>query len=425
MRMLVFMPLAELKQPQPAALPRWLSIVGIGEDGIEGLSSAARDLIQSAAVVFGGARHLALAAPLIRGVARSWTTPFDSTLAEVLELRGSAVCVLASGDPFSHGVGSLLSRHIAREETVALPAPSAFSLAASRLLWPLPQTTLLSLCGRSLDYIRPHLHPAARILILASDHDAPGKLARLLCDLGFGSSRVTVLESLAGTRERIRSATASAFDLQSIDPLNTMAIEVVADEGARILPKAAGLADELFEHDGQITKREIRCLTLSALAPRRGELLWDVGAGSGSVSIEWLLADGSLNAFALEQRSDRVARINRNATAFGVPHLRVIEGSAPAALEGLEVPDAVFIGGGASTPGMIEVVQSALRSRGRLVVNSVALETEMILLRHQSQCGGSLTRISIDRAGPIGGEDARMNGWRSAMPILQWIWVKP
>ena len=419
------MSLAEFTSPQPAALPRWLSIVGIGEDGIDGLSRAARDLIQSAAVVFGGARHLTLAAPLIRGIARPWATPFDSTLAEVLELRGTAVCVLASGDPFNHGVGSILSRHVACEETMALPAPSAFSLAASRLLWPLPQTTLLSLCGRSLDYIRPHLHPGARILILASNHDAPAKLARLLCDLGFGPSRVTVLESLAGPRERIRSAPASAFDLQSIDPLNTLAIEVVADEGARILPKAAGLADELFEHDGQITKREIRCLTLSALAPRRGDLLWDVGAGSGSVSIEWLLADASLNAFALERRSDRVARIHRNAAAFGVPHLTVIEGSAPAALDGLGVPDAVFIGGGASTPGMIDVAQSALRSGGRLVVNAVALETEMILLRYQSQCGGALTRIAIARAGPIGGEDAHATGWRSAMALMQWVWAKP
>jgi len=308
---------------------------------------------------------------------------------------------------------------------VSLPAPSAFSLAASRLLWPLPQTSLLSLCGRSLDYIRPHLHPGARILILASDQDAPAKLARLLCEIGFGTSRITVLESLAGPRERLRSAPANAFDLESIDPLNTMAVEVVAGEGARILPKAAGLADELFEHDGQITKREIRSLTLSALAPRRAELLWDVGAGSGSVSIEWLLADGSLNAFAVEQRSDRAARINRNAAAFGVPHLTVIEGLAPAALAGLGVPDAVFIGGGASTPGMIDVVQSALRAGGRLVVNSVALETEVILLRYQSQCGGSLTRIAIARAGPIGGEDARMTGWRPALPILQWVWVKP
>jgi precorrin-6B C5,15-methyltransferase / cobalt-precorrin-6B C5,C15-methyltransferase len=422
--MCFFMSLAELAGPQPAALHRWLSIVGIGEDGIEGVSAAARDLIQSAAVVFGGARHLALAAPLIRGIPRPWPVPFDSTLAEVLAHRGRAVCVLASGDPFFHGIGSLLARHVSCEETLAVPAPSAFSLAASRLLWPLPQTVLLSLCGRSLDFIRPHLHPGARILILTSDHDAPATLARLLCRIGFGPSRVTVLESLAGPRERIRSSPANSFDLESIDRLNTVAIEVAAEDGARILPRAAGVADELFEHDGQITKREIRALTLSALAPRRGELLWDVGAGSGSVAIEWLLADASLSAIAVERRGDRAARVARNAAAFGVPHLTLIEGSAPDALEGLASPDAVFIGGGATTPGMMDAARAALRPAGRLVVNAVALETEIVLLKYQSQWGGTLTRIAISRAGPIGGEDARMTGWRSAMPVMQWTWVK-
>jgi precorrin-6Y C5,15-methyltransferase (decarboxylating) len=418
------MSLAELAGPQPARSHRWLSIVGIGEGGIEGLSAAGRELIRSAAFVFGGARHLALAAPLIRGIPRPWPVPFDPTVAEVLAHRGRAVCVLASGDPFLHGIGSLLSHHVSCEETVAVPAPSAFSLAASRLLWPLPQTVLLSLCGRSLDFIRPHLHPGARILILTSDRDAPATLVRLLCRIGFGPSRVTVLESLAGPRERIRSSSANSFDLESIDPLNTVAIEVAAEDGARILPRAAGMADELFEHDGQITKREIRALTLSALAPRRGELLWDVGAGSGSVAIEWLLADVSLSAIAVEQRSDRVARIARNAAAFGVPHLTLIEGSAPAALEGMASPDAVFIGGGATTPGVIDAVRAALRPAGRLVVNAVALETESVLLKCQSQWGGALTRIEIARAGPIGGENARMTGWRTAMPVMQWTWVK-
>ena len=418
------MPLAELAGPQPAALHRWLSIVGIGEDGIEGLSPAGRELIRAAAVVFGGARHLALAAPLIRGIARSWPVPFDSAVAEVLTHRGRAVCVLASGDPFSHGIGSLLSRHVSCEETLAVPAPSAFSLAASRLLWPLPETVLLSACGRSLDLVRPHLHAGARILLLTSGHDAPAKLARLLCEIGFGPSRITVLESLAGPRERIRSSPANSFDLDAIDPLNTVAIEVAAEDGARILPRAAGMADELYEHDGQITKREIRALTLSALAPRRGELLWDVGAGSGSVAIEWLLADASLRAIAIEQRSDRAARVARNAAAFGVPHLMLLEGAAPAALEGLASPDAVFIGGGATTPGVIDAVRAALRPAGRLVVNAVALETESVLLKCRSLWGGTLTRIAISRAGPIGGENARMTGWRAAMPVMQWTWVK-
>jgi precorrin-6Y C5,15-methyltransferase (decarboxylating) len=418
------MSLAEITGSQPAAVPPWLSIVGIGEDGVEGLTALARGMIQSAAVVFGGARHLALAAPLIRGMTRPWETPFDDTVAEVLAHRGRAVCVLASGDPFCHGVGSLLSRHVSPRETRAVPAPSAFSLAASRLLWPLPQTVPLSLCGRSLDLIRPHLHPGARILALTSDRHAPAQLARLLCDIGFGPSQLTVLESLAGPHERIRSSRADRFDLERIDALNTVAVEVVAGPNARILPRAAGLADDLFEHDGQITKREIRALTLSALAPRRGELLWDVGAGSGSVAIEWMLADVSLNAIAIEQRAERAARIKRNGAACGVPHLQLIEAAAPEALDDLPAPNAVFIGGGAGHAATVDAARAALRPLGRLVVNAVTLETESALLNYQSRWGGSLTRIDLSRAGPIGGENARAQGWRPAMPIVQWTWVK-
>jgi precorrin-6B C5,15-methyltransferase / cobalt-precorrin-6B C5,C15-methyltransferase len=372
---------AELTHPQTAASHRWLSIIGIGEDGIEGLSSAARELVRSAAVVFGGARHLALAAPLIRGVARPWGRPFEQSLAEVQALRGSPVCVLASGDPFFHGVGNLLSREVRCDEIISVPAPSAFSLAASRLFWSIPQTVLLSLCGRPLDLIRPHLHPGARILALTSDQRTPLELARLLTDLGFGHSQFTVLESLAGPRERVRNTRADRLDFADIDALNTVAIEVAAEPNARILPWATGLADEMFEHDGQITKREIRALTLSALAPRRGELLWDVGAGAGSVAIEWMLADVSLNAIAIEQRSDRAARLMRNAVAFGVPHLQLVEASAPSALEGLSPPDAVFVGGGAAVPGVIDSVRSALRPAGRLVVNAVTLESESLLLK--------------------------------------------
>jgi precorrin-6B C5,15-methyltransferase / cobalt-precorrin-6B C5,C15-methyltransferase len=415
---------AELTRPQTAVSHRWLSIIGIGEDGIEALSAQARELVRTAAVVFGGPRHLALAAPLIRGVGRPWSVPFDRTMAEVLELRGRAVCVLASGDPFYHGVGSLLSQHIRAEEVWVVPAASAFSLAASRLLWSLPSTVLVSLCGRPLELIRPHLHPGTRILTLTSDQRTPCQLARLLCETGFGRSQLTLLESLAGPRERIRSRHADEFDLVDIDLLNTVAIEVAAAPGARILPLVAGLADELFEHDGQMTKREIRALTLSALAPRRGEVLWDVGAGAGSVAIEWMLADASLSAIAVERRGDRAARIRRNAAALGVPDMQVIEGSAPAALQGLAPPDAVFIGGGATAPGIMDAVRCALRPAGRLVVNAVSLQTEALLLKCQSQWGGSLKRIAISRAAPIGGEDAGMSGWRSAMPIVQWAWVK-
>jgi precorrin-6Y C5,15-methyltransferase (decarboxylating) len=402
-----------------------LSIVGIGEDGVEGLNAAARGLIESAERVFGGTRHLALAKPLIRGTAHPWASPFDSTFAELLSYRGRPVCMLASGDPFQHGAGSTLAGFVAPDETIAIPAPSAYTLAAARLLWPLAQTTLLSFCGRSVDYLRPQLHPGTRILALSSNQNSPGEVGRLLAELGFGSSNLTVLEALGGPRERIRSVGAGAFDLTDIAPLNIVAIEVRAAPGARILARAPGLPDALFDHDGQITKREIRALTLSALAPRRNEHLWDIGAGSGSVAIEWLLADTSLTASALERRPDRVARIQGNAASFGVGNLEVVAGSAPEALAKLRQPDAVFVGGGATTPGLIELVQGRLRPGGRLVVNAVSLESEAVVLGHQKRSGGSLTRIAISHASPIGGENGRMSGWRPAMPILQWLWEKP
>ena len=294
-----------MQNPEPlegdtAALPRWLSIVGIGEDGVAGLKPAARGLIEAAEIVFGGRRHLTLAAPLIRGAARPWPSPFDGAAEEVQLHRGRQVCVLASGDPFHYGVGAVLARHIDPREMIVVPAPSAFSLAAARLGWSLPQTVLLSLHGRALDLIRSHLQPAARILALTSDGDAPAAVAKLLAASGFGASRLIVLENLGGPQESMRRATAAAFDIGAIGPLNTLAIEVEAAPDARVIARMAGLPDHLFEHDGQITKREIRAMTLSSLAPRRGELLWDIGAGSGSVAIEWLLADPTMRAIAVE-----------------------------------------------------------------------------------------------------------------------------
>jgi precorrin-6B C5,15-methyltransferase / cobalt-precorrin-6B C5,C15-methyltransferase len=398
--------------------------VGIGEDGIEGLGELARGLIESAEFVFGGERHLALAAPLIHGEVRAWESPFHRSVEDVVACRGRPVCVLASGDPFQHGVGSLLARYVAPEETLAVPAVSAFTLAASRLLWALPRITLLSLCGRPLDLIRPHLHPSARILALTSGAESPQAIADLLCASGFGESTLTVLEALGGPRERVRSARADGFNLDLIDALNTVAIEVVANPSARIIPWVAGLADELFEHDGQITKRHIRALTLSALAPQHGERLWDIGAGSGSIAIEWMLAHPSLTAVAIERRVDRAARIKRNAVNLGVPDLQVIEGSVPQALDKLPAPNAVFIGGAATTPGLIEMAQDALRVQGRLVVNAVTLETEALLLKAYSEHGGTMARIEIHHTRPVGGEEGRFSSWRPGNPIVQWTWVK-
>ena len=388
--------------PENASPGRWLSIVGIGEDGAAGLGEAAQEALRAAALVFGGSRHLALAAPLIRGEARAWPSPFADGMDAVLAARGTKVCVLASGDPFLHGVGATLAPRIEAAEMAVYPAPSAFSLAAARLGWPLHGVTAVSLHGRSLDLVRPHLSPGARLLALTSDGRGPAAVARLLSEAGFGSSRLTVLEALGGPRERIRQAPADDFALTEVDPLNVLAVEVAAQPGARIVPLAAGRPDTLFEHDGQLTRREIRAVVLSSLAPRQSELLWDVGSGSGSVAIEWMLAHPSLRAVAVERVAERAQRILRNAAACGVPALGLVEGEAPAALAGLEAPDAVFVGGGGSDDGVMAAVVDALKPGGRLVANAVTLEMEAVLLAHRERLGGELLRLSVARAAPVG-----------------------
>ncbi|WP_201305909.1 precorrin-6y C5,15-methyltransferase (decarboxylating) subunit CbiE [Roseomonas harenae] len=405
--------------PETASLGRWLSIIGIGEDGIAGLPPLARELVEQAELVFGGQRHLNLAAPILRGAAQPWPSPFD--VSPVLAARGRRVAVLASGDPFLHGVGSVLLRHVVVEEVLSLPAPSAFSLAASRLGWALQDVVTLSLHGRPVELIRSHLHPGTRLLVLTSDAAGPGDIAGLLRREGFGKSRVALLEALGGPREGIRRFIAEEGAPDRPDPLNLLAIEVAASPGARILPFAPGLPDDWFEHDGQLTKRAVRAVTLSALAPRRGALLWDVGAGAGSIGIEWMLADQSLRAVAVESRADRATRTRRNALALGVPGLRVVEGEAPTALEGLPIPDAIFLGGGASDPGVLDAALAALRPGGRFVANAVTLETEALLLARRATLGGEMLRLAVSHAVPVAG----MTGWRAAMPVTQWVWDKP
>jgi len=407
--------MAELARFSP-----WLTIIGIGEDGISGLGAEAKRRIAAADLVCGGVRHLELAASIITGEQHRWLSPIEKSVAVIKAARGRDICVLASGDPFHFGMGATLARSIDDAEMVTIPAPSSFSLAASRLGWALQDVALVSLHGRPLDLIRPHLQPGARILALTSDETGPRRLAALLTATGFGASGFTVLEALGGARERVTRHRATDFALDSVDTLNVCAIEVVAGKAARVLPLAAGLDDGLFEHDGQITKREVRALTLSALGPRKGELLWDIGGGSGSISIEWMLANPSMRAIAIEANAERAERIGRNATSFGVPGLHVVTGSAPGALKDLPAPDAVFIGGGGSDPGVIAAGIAALGAGGRLVANAVTLEMEAILLAHQARLGGSLIRIDVSRASPVGS----MQGWRPAMPVTQWNWVR-
>ena len=402
-----------------AAPHRWLSIVGIGEDGLDGVSAAGRRLIADAELVIGGKRQLAMAGDLIK-TAMVWPSPLLNAVPHILAQRGRAVCILATGDPFSYGIGATLSAHIAADEIICLPAPSAFSLAAARLAWPLQTTTCLSVHGRPLELLIPHLQPGARLLALSWDARTPADVAALLNARGMGASQITVLERMGGPHERIRTSDAASASFAEVDALNTLAIEVSAKPGARIVPLSQGLADDLFEHNGQITKREVRAVTLSSLAPLRGDLLWDIGAGSGSIGIEWMLSHPENRAIAIEPRADRIALCTRNAAALGVPDLRIVAGRAPEALVDLPQPNAIFIGGGGDD-AVLDTAIAALPSNGRLVANAVTLETEALLIARQMSRGGSLTRIEISRAEAVGG----FTGWRAALPVTQWVWVKP
>lgn len=401
------------------AVGRWLSIVGIGEDGLDGLSPAARTLIAQASLVAGGKRHLSLVAGAVNGETLAWPHPPQAAFPAILARRDRSVCVVATGDPFFYGIGSLLAQLVPADEIVCVPGISSFSLAASRLGWAIQDCALVTLHGRTLERIVPHFQPHARILALSWDQTTPPRLAELVVRHGFADSRISVCEAMGGPRERIRHATAGAFDLDGIDPLNLVALEVSASAAAR-MTLAPGLPDVWFEHDGQLTRQDIRALTLAALAPRQGELLWDIGAGSGSIGIEWMLSHPANRAVAIERDPVRAGRIARNAASLGVPDLAIVQGSAPAALRDLPPPDAVFIGGGATAGGLIDAAWELLRSGGRMVVNGVTIETQAVLIGRFRALGGSLKTIQIAQADTLGG----FHGLRPAMPVTQWAVAK-
>lgn len=435
----------------------WLTIVGIGEDAPDGLSRASRAALQAAEVIMGAPRQLALIPD--NGARRiPWPVPFADGLAILDTLRGQAVAVLASGDPFWFGAGSVLAQRYAAREWRALPALSSFTLAAAELGWPLEQTTCLGLHAAPLSRLAAHLAPGARLIVLLRDGDALGALADLLCARGFGATSVTVLEALGGPRQRVTQFTAQAGvsgrcahplcaalhvcahgdrdrartgDRDGAQAGDRVGSEAAGDgsgaasaEGADgseaaaagpALHCASGQPDALFDSDGQLTKRPLRALTLSALAPQPGELLWDIGGGSGSIAIEWLLSAASTQAVSIEARRERARRIGANARRLGAARLQVVHGRAPQALAGLPEPQAVFIGGGLSD-ALLEAVLAMLPRGARLVANAVTLDSEALLSRWQSARGGDLLRIELARCAPIG----TRRGWHAAYPVVQW-----
>jgi precorrin-6B C5,15-methyltransferase / cobalt-precorrin-6B C5,C15-methyltransferase len=398
----------------------WLAVVGIGEDGLAGLSAPARTLVDTAELLVGGARHLDMIPAT--GVERIlWDRPLSDTVDTIAALRGGRrVAVLASGEPLWYGVGAVLARRFSPDEMTIVPHVGAFSLAAARLGWSLAECAAISLHARQLDTLRLHLAPGRHVLALSEDGGTPAAVAGLLTRLGWGPSRLTVFSHLGGPREVISTNDAQDWGECKVADLNTIAIECRAGPGARPLPRSAGLPDDAFEHDGQLTKREVRATTLAALAPLPGETLWDVGAGCGSIAIEWLRA-GAEAAVAVEREPGRAAMIARNAASLGVPGLRIVVGMAPEALvAGLPPPDAIFVGGGIGKPELLPTLWATLPPGGRLVANVVSIEGEARLFDWHSRYGGALTRIAVSRAEPAGAHHL----WRPLAGVTQLAVIK-
>ncbi|PMS21610.1 cobalamin biosynthesis bifunctional protein CbiET [Trinickia dabaoshanensis] len=388
----------------------WLTVVGIGEDGFFGLGRTARRALLDASVVVGGERHLAMLPGRIRARREPWPKPFD--VARLEAYRGTPVCVLASGDPMLFGVGSTLARVIPPAEMRVISGPSSLSLAAARMGWPLQDVAVLSLVGRPLASLNAQLRDGARVLVMSRDGVSPSEIAKLLNERGFGATAMSVFEHLGGPLERRIDAQAETWHDDTIADLNIVALTCRAGSGAS-LPLTIGLPDTVFMNDGQLTKRDVRAMTLARLAPAPGALLWDVGAGCGSIGIEWMRSHPTCRAIAIESDARRQAFITHNRDVLGVPGLRLVEGRAPEALAGLPAPDAIFIGGGVTVPGVLQACWSSLREGGRLVANAVTLQGEAALVEWRSRHGGTLTRIAMSEAQPLGGFDT----WRGALPI--------
>lgn len=396
---------------------RWLNIIGIGEDGLDGLSPPARVLVEQAEVIIGGDRHHDLTR-VSQAERVSWPSPFDAMIETIRFYHGRRLVVLVTGDPLWFSVGARIVRSIPAEEVSFFPQLSAFQLAACRLGWSLADLDCLTAHGRPVENIIPFIQPGARFIVLTTGAETPGQIARLLTDRGYGDSRMVCFSAMGGPAERQNEALANDWKLE-VSPFNTLAVECCAGPNALITSRLAGLPDHLFEHDGKMTKSEVRAVTLAKLMPMRGALLWDIGCGSGSVAIEWMRGAPDALAIGLEPRADRRELAARNALALGTPRLQLRNATAPEGLTDLPDPDAVFFGGGLSAEA-VDLAMKRLKPFGRLVANAVTLESEAILLAEYARHGGELTRIAIQRAGPIGG----LTGWRPQMPVTQWSWCK-
>ncbi len=395
----------------------WLHIVGIGEDGLDGLVPAARAVVESAEVIIGGERHHQMVG-IHSAEQMKWPSPFDALISQLQTLRGKRVVVLATGDPLWFSVGARIGRSIDPAEITYYPQISAFQLASARMGWSMADVEALTVHGRPVEQIISFIQPNQRLLILTTGGQTPGQIAKFLADRGFGASKMTVLAAMGGGNELRFDGIAATWD-HEVPAFNTLAVDCIAAPDAALLPRVPGLPDELFEHDGTMTKRETRAVTIAKLMPMRGALLWDIGTGCGSVAVEWMRAARYAQAIGIEPRADRRAMAAQNALALGTPTLELVAGTAPEVLQGLAAPDAIFVGGGL-TYGVFDAAWAALKPLGRFVSNAVTLESEAILMELHKKYGGELVRLAVTRAEPVG----PYRGWRPFMPVTQWSLIK-
>ena len=395
----------------------WLHIVGIGEDGLDGLTPATRTVVEAAEVIVGGARHHVLSANE-RAEMLEWPSPFDALIGELETRRGKRVVVLATGDPLWFSVGARIGRSIPADEITYHPQVSAFQLASARMGWSMADLETLTVHGRPVEQMIAFIQPDVRLLILTTGEETPAQIAEFLTARGFGQSRMTVLAAMGGEDEQRFDGVAVDWN-HEVPAFNTLAVECIAAPDAALLPRVPGMSDEVFIHDGTMTKREVRAATLAKLMPMRGALLWDVGTGCGSVAVEWMRAARYASAVGIEPRADRRTMAAGNAQALGVPALKLIDGYVPAALYGLAAPDAIFIGGGLSRE-TFTACWAALRPLGRLVANAVTLESEALLVELYKEFGGDLVQISVNRVEPLGA----LTSWKPLRPVTQWSLIK-
>lgn len=395
----------------------WLHVVGIGEDGLDGLTPATRAVVEAAEVIVGGDRHQKLAED-ISAERVAWPSPFDALIDELKGFNGKRVVVLATGDPLWYSVGARIGRTIDPSEITYHPQVGAFQLAAARMGWSMADLETLTVHGRPVEQMIAFIQPDQRLLILTTGEETPAQIARFLTDRGFGRTKMTVLAAMGGADEQRFDGLAESWS-HEVPAFNTLAVECVAAPDAALLPRVPGLADDLFAHDGTMTKQEVRAATLAKLMPMRGALLWDVGCGCGSVAVEWMRAARYARAVGIEPKPERRVFAAANASALGVPGLKIVDGEAPAALAGLDAPDAIFIGGGLSRE-VFEACWAALRPLGRLVANAVTLESEALLLALHKQHGGQLVKLSVARTVALGG----LTSWKPMKPVTQWSLVK-